>query len=407
MRVLVAAFGTRGDVQPAVVAARALEAAGHHCECFVPPNLAGWVRGLGLQVTPVGLDYAELSRVASEGRLVELLQTLPKLRREVGPQVDVMLAAAKRADLVLGCSVFAAGQLLADLHQVPYRFLALSPFILPSREHPAPFVKSQRLPRWLNALSWRLNEPLWNLSLGGALNRRRRALGLPPARAVWRALLSRAALLACEPSVFPLAPPLDPHEPRTVQQLGALFLDEPLPLSPEVTRFLEGGPPPVYVGFGSMSDPHPARTARALVEAARRSKVRLLLSRGWAGFQLDASHRGEDVLLVGPEPHHLLFPRCAAVVHHGGIGTTQAAMRAGVPQLVLPHLLDQFYTAHRLELAGLGLGLAGRHGVTAQRLSAALDRALGPAVRQKAREVAARLTLDAPQRLVEALTGGA
>lgn len=402
MRYLVAAFGTRGDVQPAVVAARALEARGHRCDCFVPPNLVEWVRGFGLTATGVGLDYAAVSKVASEGRFIDLLLVLPKLRGEVDLQVDAMREAAARADVVLGCSVFAAGQLLADLHQIPYRFLALSPFILPSEAHPAPWMPWQRLPRWLNRLSWVLNGPLWDVFLRGPLARRRRALGLGPSPRVWDTLLSRSVVLACEASVFPAGPPLPGAPRREVSQVGALFLEEERPLSAPVDAFLRAGPPPVYVGFGSMSDPRPERTVRALLAAARQAKVRLVLARGWAGFELDDP--GDDTLLIDAEPHLALFPRCAAVVHHGGIGTTHAALRAGVPQLVVPHLLDQYYTAHRLELAGVGRGLAGRHGVKADALAGALTQVLAPAVVEKARGVAAGLERDGAARLVEALT---
>lgn len=403
MNFLFGAFGTRGDVQPAVVAARALEAAGHRCECFVPPNLAGWVRSFGLTTTAVGLDYAAVIHAASEGRFFDLLKVLRQLRGEIDAQVDAMQAAAGRADVIVGSSVFAAGQLLADLHRVPYRFLALSPFILPSREHPAPFVGHQRLPPWLNALSWRLNERLWAAFLAGPLDARRRALGLPPSRGVWPALLSDAGLLASEPSIFPLPAPLVADPRKTMVQVGALYLDEQTALSPPVEAFLAAGPPPVYVGFGSMGDRRPARTVRAVLDAARAAKTRLLLSRGWAHFALEAPR--EDVLLIDVEPHAALFPRCAAVVHHGGIGTTHAALRAGVPQLVVPHLLDQHYTAHRIELGGVGLGLPHRSRLEGPSLGAALDRVRAPAMRERAREVSTRLTLDAEARVVAALVG--
>jgi vancomycin aglycone glucosyltransferase len=399
MRVLVAAFGTRGDVQPAVLTAKALVAAGHACEVFVPPSSIAWVRGQGLEATAVGLDYAGVARAAAEGRFVDLLRTLPLLRREVDAQVDAMREAAGRCDLVLGCSVFAAGRLLAELNDVPYRFLALSPFLIPSADHPAPFVRAQTLPAWLNRLSWRFNEVLWGAFLKGPLNRRRVEVGLAPARAVWPTLLADVCLLAAEPSLFPLAPQLPPT--REVLQTGAVFHDDAGALSEKASTFLSAGEAPVFVGFGSMADPKPQRTAAAIAEGARLAKRRVLVSRGWAGFQLADD---EWVCVVDEEPHHLLFPRCAAAVHHGGIGTTHAVARAGLPQAVLPHLLDQFYTAHRLELAGVGFG-APRFGLNGERFAEVLRRLAAPALVERAKEVASGVITDGVQRAVRALVG--
>jgi UDP:flavonoid glycosyltransferase YjiC (YdhE family) len=403
MHVLVAAFGTRGDVQPAAVVAQALRSRGHSCSVFVPPNLVDWVRGLGLEATAVGLDYARVSRAASEGRFLDLLRVLPLLRVEVDAQVDAMAAAASRADLFLGCSVFAAGRLLAEHHRRPYRFLALSPFLIPSSEHPAPMVRSQRLPRWLNRLSWAFNELLWGAFLRGPINRRRRALGLGAMGRVWDSLLADVTLLAAEPSLFPLAAQLPTT--RKVLQTGALFLDdEATPLSPALETFLDAGAPPLFVGFGSMSDPNPARTTRRLAEAARRCGRRLIIARGWAGLSLDQTP--DDVFLSGPEPHAKVFPRCAAVIHHGGIGTAHAAARAGVPQLVLPHLLDQYYTAHRLELAGVGLGLRDRFGADTETLAKAFTQVLEPGLATRARALAERVRLDGGERAIAVLERG-
>lgn len=398
MRVLVAAFGTRGDVQPAMVAARALQAAGHTCDLFVPPSSIEWVRSLGLNATAIGIDYAAVSRAAAEGRFIDLLRTLPLLRHEVDTQVDAMHEVVKQCDLVLGCSVFAGGRLLSELRGVPYRFLALSPFIIPSEQHPAPFLRSQTLPTWVNRLSWSFNELLWGAFIKGPLNRRRRAVGLAKVPAVWPQLLADVTYLAAEPTLFPAPSQLAPT--RELHQLGALFLDEPnAALSPKVEAFLRAGPPPVFIGFGSMSDPNPKKTAAAIAEGAKLAETRVIVSRGWAGFELPD---GDHLCVVGDEPHHLLFPRCAAVVHHGGIGTTHAAARAGVPQAVMPHLLDQFYTAHRLSLAGVGFGVP-RYRLSGRRFAELFTRLGQSQFIDRARALAPAVVTDAAQRLVSML----
>src|SRR6185503_15588467 len=94
--------------------------------------------------------------------------------------------------------------------------------------------------------------------------------------------------------------------------------------------------------------------ARMALEAAEQAGSRLILSSGWTGLGLSRSNLPPWCRVISTVPHHLLFPRCAAVVHHGGAGTTTTVARAGVPQIILPHLLDQFYWAHRVKLLGLG-----------------------------------------------------
>lgn len=382
-----------------MVAALALKAAGHTCDIFVPPSSIEWVRGLGLNATAVGLDYAAVSRAAAEGRFIDLLRTLPMLRHEVDAQVEAMDEVSKHCDLVLGCSVFAAGRLLSERQGVPYRFLALSPFIIPSPQHPAPFLRPQSLPGWINRLSWSFNELLWGAFIKGPINRRRRLMGLAKVPTVWPQLLADVTYLAAEPELFPAPTQLAPT--RELHQLGALFLDEPnATLSPKVEAFLRAGPPPLFIGFGSMSDPNPKKTAAAITQGAKLAGKRVIVSRGWAGFEL---HEDDHLCVVGDEPHHLLFPRCAAVIHHGGIGTTHAAARAGVPQAVMPHLLDQFYTAHRVSLAGVGFGVP-RYRLSGARFAEVFTRLSAPQLLERARAVAPTMVMDAAQRLVANIT---
>jgi vancomycin aglycone glucosyltransferase len=156
---------------------------------------------------------------------------------------------------------------------------------------------------------------------------------------------------------------------RCLHPLGG----EPLP--PKVEAFLEQGPPPVYLGFGSMTDPDPAATTRRLLDAIDSLGCRAILSRGWAG--LGEGPLPGHVLAVGPLSHASLFPRTAVVVHHGGAGTTHSAARAGVPQLVVPHVLDQFYFARRVEDLGVGAATRAAGKLDVERLRHALAALLG------------------------------
>jgi vancomycin aglycone glucosyltransferase len=398
MRIVLAGFGTRGDVQPIVALAQALSGRGHTCSVFVPPNIAAWVKSFGLDTTPVGMDYEKLSHATSTGRLIDVLRALPELRAEVARQGEALEAAASKADVIVGASVLAVGGSLADRFGIPYVYFGFSPSLIPSREHPSPVVKKIDTPRWFNALSWILNEWIWRWLLLSPLNLQRRVWKLAPVRELWPALLGDRTIIATEPTLAPLTAPLRPM-PRLVQT-GAIFLPEASDVSAETERFLASGSPPVFIGFGSMGDRNPRRTAERLLEAVRLAGVRALVSRGWAGLHLERAPEG--VLFIGPEPHGKLFPRVAAVMHHGGSGTTHLAMKSGVPQILMPHLLDQYYWAHHVGRIGIGLELRERFSLDARAIAASFQRCLDDgALRGAAKRQAEVTRLDGLDRAVE------
>jgi UDP:flavonoid glycosyltransferase YjiC (YdhE family) len=147
----------------------------------------------------------------------------------------------------------------------------------------------------------------------------------------------------------------------------------------------------VYVGFGSMPDHAPGTLVTLVAEAARRAGVRAVLLSSDANGANDVDEK-RDVFVVQRVSHAALFPRMAAIVHHGGAGTTAAALRAGVPQVVVPHFLDQYYWAHRTMLSGISAGTIARKHLTAEKLGALLSRAVDEdALRDRARAVGAEI----------------
>jgi sterol 3beta-glucosyltransferase len=156
-----------------------------------------------------------------------------------------------------------------------------------------------------------------------------------------------------------------------------------------VEAFLREGTPPVYVGFGSTPDARPAETARMVSGAVRATGRRALLCGGWAG--LGGFQRAPEVLGIDEAPHAILFPRVAAVVHHGGAGTTAAALRAGVPQVVIAHLGDQFYHGQRVQQLGVGRCMPRRR-LNELRLAAAIQEVLAePGIAARAGDLADRM----------------
>jgi sterol 3beta-glucosyltransferase len=177
-------------------------------------------------------------------------------------------------------------------------------------------------------------------------------------------------VISCSDHVFPK--PVD--WPAFVSNTGYWFLDEEngWEASSELLDFLRKGPPPVYVGFGSIGDPGLALQTTALViEALRICGQRGILATGWHGMsQMD--NTPEDISILESAPHSWLFPRMAAVVHHGGAGTTAAGLRAGVPQVIIPSGNDQFAWGRRMFELGVGSEPIPRKKLSAAILSEAI-----------------------------------
>jgi vancomycin aglycone glucosyltransferase len=277
----------------------------------------------------------------------------------------------------------AAGS-VAEHHGVPYRYVSYCPGMFPSAAH-APFMLEwQSLPRWLNRVVWWAFRGV-ELPLRGALNRQRARLGLNSLSSAFDHFITANPLLATWRELAPMPTDSALH----VEQVGYLHPELGEPLPDKLESFLESGPPPVYIGFGSMPDADAASTTRLLLEAVSRRGTRALVSQGWAG--LAEGPLPEGVMAVPSVCHARLFPRCAAIVHHGGAGTTSTAARAGVPQVIVPHLADQFYWARRVSLMGLGPPPVYRRRLDSGHLADALRHAGEDIVVDRARQIGAEL----------------
>jgi UDP:flavonoid glycosyltransferase YjiC (YdhE family) len=373
LRIALLPEGTRGDVQPLLVLAAELARGGHSPVLFGPPDFEALAAGRGVPYQVHGPSV----RSFLSGEAAALLQGgfgfVGAARRYMAEAVrrQFELADATQGfDLLIGAGLQFAGPSLGELHGVPYHFVAYTPAILESAAHPPPLAPPQNWPAWANRLSWRAFKRLTVSLVGREFERGRRGLGLPRAVDAYRHLVGESPWLATDPELAPL-PDDVPFDARI---LGFLYDDRGEPLPEKLESFLEAGEPPVYLGFGSMTDPAPAEATRQIAALSEELGCRIVLSRGWA--DLGEGPLPERVFVTGPVNHGLLFPRMAAVVHHGGAGTTSAVARAGVPQVIVPHVADQFYWGHRVQMAGVSPGVLTRRRFSARRLAPLLREAL-------------------------------
>jgi len=372
MRVLLAPHGTRGDVQPMLALAHALRARGHAAAFVAPSNFVAWIRAQGFDAESNGIDAEAV--LTEPGADLQSLRWQVRHLAELVDRLFASLAAAPfDADVIVGAGIQMAGSSIAEQRGVPYASAVFCPCGVPSRDAPPPTVKTQSLPRWLNRLLWDIGGPLATLAFGTPINRARAAIGLRRLDGVLDHLAGDRIIVAADRDLAPLgddAPARAVATDAWILDIGAPALDDRL------ARFLDLDPPPVYVGFGSMVATRAPELAEHAVAAVRAVGRAAIVASGWAdlGRTLDA---GDDLLVARALPHAAVLPRVAAAVHHGGAGTTTAAARAGVPQIVLPHILDQFYWAHRVAQLALGpralpVGLVTAD-ILADRLHAAIE----------------------------------
>jgi vancomycin aglycone glucosyltransferase len=391
MRVLLTTFGSRGDVQPLA-------------------GLAAKLRELGSQVrvcAPADEDFAELfTRAGAEfapaftplrAWLKEALKHAgadirPRAAEVMAGQLDTVGRAAVGCDAIVATGLFpsaAATQAVAEKLGIRYAFATFCPIWLPSPHHPPHPFPGFPLPTGVtdNRELWDHNIGTKNALFGEALNRHRAAMGLPQVGNVRDHVFTDHPWLAADVVLGPWQQPAD----LGVVQTGAWILPDERPLPQELLAFLDAGTPPVYVGFGSMPLQFWKDAPQVVIKAIRAQGRRALVSRGWAELGLIDDRR--DCFGIGEINQQALFPRVAAVVHHGGAGTTTAAARAGTPQLIVPQIGDQPYWARRVAELGIGVAHEGPT-PTVESLSAALEKALSPAIRERATAVAGTIRTD-------------
>lgn len=402
MKIGIQTWGSEGDVRPLLALAAGLRAAGHDVTLAISHienrDYAPLGETFGVRVRTVGrTDLAALARTGQA--LIDVTNPIAQIRlitRELfEPLASDMFEAARALcrenDLVIGHLLVHPLQAAAEEAGVPRVAVFLAP-LLPSRVFPP--IGMPDLGGILNGLLWRLGSVIMDRMFLPPIAALRKRAGLPAVRSVLQdVLLSKELnLVGVSPALFPR--PAD--WTSNVHLCGAFSLPRQgagQELSPELRRFLDAGPPPVYLTFGSMSaaDPGTAETAEMMLASARLAGCRAIIQYGTADIL-----PSDDLFVInGPAPHDLIFPRCAAVVHHGGSGTTQAASRAGCPSVVVPHATDQAFWADLLHRRGIAPPPLDRRRATAERLAAAVRSVLASrAMQERARAVGAAMAAE-------------
>jgi UDP:flavonoid glycosyltransferase YjiC (YdhE family) len=404
MRINLLIAGTRGDIQPAIALGVGLKRAGYTVRLVTFEEFRQLATGHGLDFYPIQLDMSALLERYGRPELFDSGAMIVRFLPEVIQMFQVMFeqmtrdfwAASQEADAVIGCPATTwLGYAVAEKLGIPYIDAYVLP-LAPTRSFPTifwPWASSpgsgRGLRRAFNLLTHRLFQQAAWLGMRPVVNRcRKRVLGLPAA-----SLFGKLGRPEKHPTIT-LAGFSEQIVPRpddwgeNIHVTGYWFLDTFTYEPPsDLREFLEAGPPPVYVGFGSMPSQNPEQVAALVAQALQQAGQRgiLFTGRGILGRGMAQHASTHDVFFLDSAPHDWLFPRMVAVVHHGGSGTTAAGLRAGVPSILVPVATDQLLWAQRVNEMGVGPKPIPRARLTAERLAEAITQAVtAPALRERA-----------------------
>jgi UDP:flavonoid glycosyltransferase YjiC (YdhE family) len=368
MNILIQIIGSRGDVQPFIALGKVLkEQYGHRVRVATHPTFKGFVEEHGLEFFSLGGDPSELMAfmVKNPGLMpgIDSLKAGDVTARRKG--MWEMLLGGWRACIEPGDGMgyrpaigdgsaaipFVADAIIANppsfghIHcaeklAIPLHLMFTMPWS-PTTAFPHPLANIQTSDvesNLANFLSYALVDMLTWQGLGDLVNKfREGTLGLEAVSTMWApGMISRLKV----PHTYCWSPTLIPKPadwPTQIKVSGFYFLSLASSYTPppELERFLNAGDKPVYIGFGSIVVDDPNALTRTIFQAVQKAGCRALVSKGWGGLGADDLNVPDNIMLLGNCPHDWLFPKCAAVVHHGGAGTTAAGISAGKATVIV------------------------------------------------------------------------
>lgn len=399
MNVFIVTFGGLGDVLPYVALGKGLRARGHNVTLCTNSSFESFVTDHGLSYAYMNDGFTKLAKSAAGRDAFEnmtnlwgAIKTVIKLAKQLGPLQRATLndawdaASTAKPDLIIFYPKAGWAIHFADKLDIPAIAAPLFPQLVPTAEFPSLGFPDWKLGHSYNKLTYKIVQKLSNLIGGKFINEWRAANDLPPR-------LGGIDLL--HPSVgepLPILHGYSPHIapvpgdwPDRAVATGYWFLDQQdaWQAPSELEAFLDAGDAPVYVGFGSMAGRNPKRVTQIVIAALCEAKVRGIIATGWGG--LNADELPNSILKIESAPHDWLFPRMAAVVHHGGAGTTAAGLRAGCPTVICPFFADQPFWGRRVHELGVGSEPIPQKKMTVGKLAAAIrEVTLSPTLRKNA-----------------------
>ncbi|KAK3693580.1 hypothetical protein B0T22DRAFT_421016 [Podospora appendiculata] len=437
LNVVIQIVGSRGDVQPFVALGQVLrDTYGHRVRIATHPTFQKFVEENGLEFFSIGGDPAELMAfmvknpglmpgidALKSGEITKRRQGIeqiilgcwrscieagnglgppPRQHRADEPLDERNLVAGDPqerpfvADAIIANPPSFAHIHIAEKLGIPLHMTFTMPWS-PTRAFPHPLANIESTNTdvvMTNYVSYALVEMMTWQGLGDVINRfRTRVLDLEPLSLIWApGVLNRLRI----PTTYCWSSALIPKPSDWAPEIsisGFYFLNLASSYTPEpdLAAFLAAGPPPVYIGFGSIVVEDPTALTRTILDAISIAGVRALVSKGWGGLGADSVGIPEGVFMLGNCPHDWLFQHVSAVVHHGGAGTSAVGIKLGKPTVVVPFFGDQPFWGAMIQKAGAGPAPIPYKKMTAENLAAAIREAIKPETQARAQELGAKI----------------
>ena len=400
MKILILTIGSRGDVQPYVALAQGLQQAGHDVTLCTGELFKEMVTTYGLAFEPMDDEMIRLADSPEARQMIEgggsALKAISLVKPMIRRMLDDIWQAAQKVqpDLIIYHPKTLGGYHVAEALAVPVILSMVLPLVTPTGEFAVPLTTAN-LGGFLNRLTYKL-VPMISAPYSSVINEFRQKLGLKPkGRLIDETKLpdGRATPVMYGYSNHVLPRPTD--WPETTVATGYWFLpaDETWQPPADLCAFLQAGTPPIYVGFGSMAGTEPERLAGVVIDALQKAGQRGVLATGWGG--LKPGDLPDSIFKLESAPHDWLLPQMAAIVHHGGSGTTAAGLRAGKPSLICPFTGDQPFWGERVYRLGAGPQPIKQKKLTVEAMAMAVTQMVNtPAMQQNAAAVGARIRAE-------------
>ena len=394
MKTIIPTIGTRGDVQPYIALALGLQKAGHMVALATHPCMRGLVESYGVPFAPIGPDIdiaheTAILREKSPNWMIGFLRVMKFSFAMLEQSHADLLELCRAVDLVI-VSHTAAGSIEADQLDLPTVSVTLMAEAIPAKDPKDPFIKRAVMNMIGAGMGLVMTRPL---------NQIRKRVGVPP--------MGATGITSPTLNLLPLSKHISSPNPLWESRhhmTGYWFASAPQTWTPPatLTAFLEAGQPPVVVSLGAMalSGEDALEAAQITLEAVQRAGVRAIIQ-GWD----DPMKRlpiPATVFHAGSIPHDWLLAHASALVHHGGFGTTSAGFCAGIPMLVIPHIIDQFIWGNKVAELGVGPQPIARPKLSADKMAASLRQTQTPEMRQKAANLGAAIRTE-PDGVLEAV----
>jgi sterol 3beta-glucosyltransferase len=391
MKITLLTYGSRGDVQPYAALALGLQKAGHTVKLAAPHRFAGFAAEHGLPFVPLAGDPEEISKLINDAGMSPprmLKGMMDYVFSIAGDVARAAFAACGDADLVVHSFLFTTGgHSVARARGIPDISVQAFPMFAPTRAFPNVALANVPPGAFSYFTHWLATQIFWYGGNSGYKQLRRLAPDVFSLKLYWpfaeKQPIQTPLLMAYSPTVIPQ--PRDWTAPH-IHTVGYFFLDAAEAYTPPqaLTDFLAAGDAPVCVTFGSMINQEAERIYSVVRMALKQTRQRGIILTGWGGIE---SAEYTDLFHLEAAPHDWLFPRCKTVVHHGGAGTTAAGLRAGIPNIIVPHGVDQPFWGKRVAAIGAGPTPLDLKKLSVASLTAAFAGAESSALRARAQEV--------------------